>query len=128
MSGAAPVTPAGIVLYGIETCDTCRNARRWLAARGITHRFHDLRRDGLDRPILDGWIARIAWDELPNRRGQTWRRIPDSTRSALRDAQGLIELALAEPLVLRRPVLDDGTKLLVGFSEQTYAAAFGLPG
>lgn len=128
MSGAAPAPPARIVLHGIETCDTCRNARRWLAEHGIVHRFHDLRRDGLDQATLADWTARVAWDALPNRRGQTWRRIPESTRSALRDAQGLIALALAEPLVLRRPILDDGTRLLVGYSEQTYAAAFGLPG
>jgi Spx/MgsR family transcriptional regulator len=122
MSSPQPAPTTGIVLYGIETCDTCRQARRWLTSHGVAYRFHDLRRDGLQRSTLEGWLGRIAWEELPNRRGQTWRRLDARTRDALCDAESLIAVAIAEPLVLRRPVLDDGAMLLVGYSDETYAA------
>ena len=76
MSGAQPGPTTPIVLYGIDNCDTCRLARRWLGAHAIAHRFHDIRRDGLPRTTLESWLSRIAWDERLNRRGQTWRRLP----------------------------------------------------
>ena len=112
------------VVFGIETCDTVRRARQWLRAQGIAHRFHDLRRDGLARADLERWLARVPWDTLVNRRGTTWRRLLPAQRAAVTDQSSAIEALLAEPTLVRRPVVEAGDVLLVGFTEAVYLAAF----
>lgn len=113
-----------VVLHGIDNCDQCRKARHWLLARGLTVRFHDLRRDGLDRRMLERWLSHLPWDALLNRRGQSWRKLDESQRRAVVDRDSLIELLLAEPLLVKRPVLEAGDRLLLGFSEAAYDSAF----
>jgi len=120
-----------LTLYGIETCDSCRDARRWLTAHGLQARFHDLRRDGLDRSMLDRWLRETPAQDLLNRRGQSWRRLPEALRPALNDEPGIIEALLAVPLLVKRPVLEGAGPLLIGFAEPAYRrlldAATGLP-
>lgn len=113
-----------VLLHGIDNCDQCRKARQWLLARGLTVQFHDLRRDGLDRRMLERWLSHLPWDALLNRRGQSWRKLGESQRRAVVDRESLIELLLAEPLLVKRPVLEAGDRLLLGFSQAAYDSAF----
>jgi len=111
------------ILYGIPHCDTVVRARRWLDAHGVPYRFHDLRRDGLDEALLADWIAGLGWEALLNRRGTTWRRLPESTRARI-DRTAAIRLMLEQPAVIRRPVLARGKRLHLGFSADHYRAIF----
>ena len=104
-----------ITLYGIKNCDTCRKARKWLHAEGIDHSYHDFREDGLDDKSLSKWVAAVGWETLLNRRGTTWRKLPEADRDGLTPA-GAAVLMLNNPTLIKRPVFDmDGT-YLVGFS------------
>ncbi|GAB2780736.1 ArsC family reductase [Halomonas shantousis] len=110
-----------VILYGIKTCDTCRKARKALETHGVPYRYHDLREDGLDAARLDGFLTRADWQSLLNTRSQTWRGLPDEERQAL-DAERARALLLAHPTLIKRPVLDTGDALIVGFKNETYAA------
>ncbi len=105
-----------ITLYGIKSCDTCRKALAWLNAEGIGHVYHDFRKDGLDAAMLDVWIKELGWETLINRRGTTWRKIPEAERQDLTPARAKA-LMLANPTVIKRPVLDLGEKRLIGFTD-----------
>ncbi len=110
------------VLYGIDTCDQCRKARQWLAAYPIPVRFHDLRRDGFDAAVLEHWLTQLPIEALLNRRGLTWRRLDEAQRRSADDPIGLAALLLANPLLVKRPVLSVGGQLQIGFSTVAYAA------
>jgi Spx/MgsR family transcriptional regulator len=110
-----------IVMYGIKNCDTVRKARRWLEAHDIHYRFHDFRADGLDEDMLAAWIGELGWEQLLNRRGTTWRKLPEAERNAI-DRDSALHLMLAQPAIIRRPVLDTGDTRQVGFSEETYSS------
>ena len=114
-----------LVVYGIDTCDQVRKARQWLRARDLEHRFHDFRRDGLDRAILLRWAARVPWDSLLNRRGQTWRRLEPAQRAGIVDQSTALSAMLSEVTLIKRPVLDTGRSLLVGFDPEKYELEFG---
>lgn len=113
-----------VVVFGIENCDQVRKARAWLRARSIEHRFHDLRRDGLDAQRLSLWLARVPWDSLLNRRGLSWRRLDPARRAAVTDQASASELMLEEPLLVKRPVLQMPDQIVIGFSELLYAGLF----
>lgn len=112
-----------ITVYGLRNCDTCRKARKWLQSQGIEHRFHDVRADGLERATLGRWVAALGWETLLNRRGTTWRQLPESERGPL-TPESATALMLAHPSLIKRPVFDTGGHYLVGFSkaEQTALA------
>ena len=107
-----------VTVYGIPNCDQIRKTRQWLAEHGIDHHFHDYRRDGLDRELLAGWVAAVGHDTLLNRRGTTWRALDEAARQSATDPGQAIALMLAQPALIKRPVirLDDTGALLVGFS------------
>jgi arsenate reductase (glutaredoxin) len=112
-----------IVLHGIPNCDTVKKARAWLSGRGIEHRFHDLRRDGVPGHRLDAWIAQIGWERLLNRKGTTWRRLDASAQAAALDPPGARALMLREPSVIRRPVVDwPGGSCSAGFDPADWGA------
>lgn len=113
-----------MILYGIKNCDTVRKARRWLDERGQQYDFHDLRADGLDRGTIESWLRYVDWVSLLNKRGTTWRRLEDERKSDLDEDRG-IDLMLAHPALIKRPVLVTDTRCLVGFSEADYAALIG---
>ena len=110
-------------LHGIRNCDTVRKARRWLNAHGIDHAWYDFRVDGLSVEAIDRWLAAVGDEVLVNRRGRTWRALPEATRENL-DAAALRDLLIAEPALIRRPVLEDGDEVVVGFDPDAYAARF----
>lgn len=102
-------------LYGIPNCDTVKRARAWFAGQGRDVRFHDFRKDGVPAAELDRWIAHLGWERLLNRQGTTWRRLDEATRAGVTDAASARALMLAQPSVIKRPVVDWGSTLTVGF-------------
>jgi arsenate reductase len=110
-------------LYGIKNCDTIRKARKWLDGNGIAYTFHDFRTDGLDKKMLAAWVKELGWEQLINRRGTTWRNLSGEEKDGLTERKA-IELMLAHPAVIKRPVLDIDTSRVVGFIEADYKKIF----
>jgi len=108
-----------LTLYGIKNCDTVRKARRWLDSQSIPYRYHDLRDDGLPQPLLQDWLARVGPETLINRRSPGWRKVPQEQRDSL-DAQSAVGLLQETPTLIKRPVLDTGEQLTVGFNEKDW--------
>ncbi len=108
-----------ITLYGIKNCDSVRKARRWLEDGGVEYQFHDLRADGVEAPLLQGWIEQLGWEKLLNRRSATWRQLPDDEKTDL-DARRAAALMLQHPTLIKRPLLDSSSSLLVGFDQQSW--------
>ena len=113
-----------MIMYGIRSCDTIRKARAWLDAAGVAYEFHDYKVAGVDAAALDRWVDRLGWTVLLNRAGTTFRALPDAARADL-DRDRAVALMLASPSSIKRPVIEDGDTLVVGFSADRYAAAFG---
>lgn len=113
-----------ITLYGIPNCDTVKKARTWMAAQGHSFEFHDFKKHGLERATATAWLEQLDWEVLVNRKGTTWRNLPDQRRAAIGDKAGALELVLETPSVIKRPVLDRDGKFSVGFSESQYAEYF----
>ncbi len=107
-------------LYGIKNCDTVRRARRSLEQAGIEFRYHDFRQDGLNADVLEDWLERAGEDALINRRGTTWRKLEEGQRS-LADRDAAIQLLLAQPSLIKRPVFEHGGALRIGFARQDEA-------
>ena len=113
-----------VTIYGIKNCDTMKKARAWLDGRGIAHDFHDYKTAGIGRAQLEGWARVVGWQTLLNRAGTTFRALPEPEKDALTEKKA-IALMTAQPSMIKRPVLDVGGKLLVGFKPDHYAEAFG---
>ena len=111
-----------VTLYGIRNCDTVKKARAWLDARGVDYAFHDYKTAGLERERLQRWCEELGWESLLNRAGTTFRKLPDADRRNL-DAKKAVTLMLAQPSLIRRPVLDLGGRRLLGFKPEAYAGA-----
>lgn len=112
-------------IYGIKTCDTMKKARAWLDAHGVAYSFHDYKIDGIDRARLAGWCKAVGWETLLNRSGTTFRKLPEADKQDLDEAKA-IDLMLAQPSMIKRPVLTRGTgKPLVGFKPDLYQNAIG---
>ena len=114
-----------VILYGIPNCDTIKKARRWLNNAGIEYHFHDYRKDGLDEQTLKQWSAELDWEQLLNRRGTTWRKLPEEQKAAINEELA-IQLMLEQPAMIKRPLLDNNSQKALGFSEQQYKDIFGL--
>lgn len=111
-----------ITVYGIKNCDTIKKARAWLEAEGVDHDFHDYKVAGIDEAQLRGWAAELGWDRLLNRAGTTFRKLPDADKEGL-DEDKAIALMIAQPSMIKRPVLDLGNRRLVGFGVETWRKA-----
>jgi arsenate reductase len=110
-------------IYGIKNCDTMKKARAWLEANGRDYGFHDYRAEGIDARTLRGWNEKVGWEKLLNKSSTTFRALPDADKANL-DEDKALRLMLAEPTMIKRPVLDVDGRLTVGFSPDAYAAAF----
>lgn len=108
-----------IILYGIANCYTCRKARKYLNGRGASYRFHDLRKEGLDRALAVRWLEQLGADALLNRRSTTWRQLSEAER-ARAGSDGLPDLLVQHPTLVKRPVLDANGRTLTGFRETEY--------
>jgi arsenate reductase len=113
-----------MILYGIKNCDTVKKARRWLDANDVAFTFHDFRIDGLTQKTIENWLQKVSWETLLNKRGATWRKLEDPRKGQLDEAIA-IELMLANPTLIKRPVVTVNNDCLVGFKEADYAAYFG---
>ncbi len=112
-----------ITLYGIKACDTMKKARVWLDGKGVAYGFHDYKVKGADRVELEKWVAEHGWEKVLNRAGTTFRKLPDEAKADL-DAEKAMALMMAQPSMIKRPVLDLGTgQTLLGFKPEAYEAA-----
>lgn len=112
-----------ITLYGIKNCDTMKKARAWLDGHGVAYAFHDYKTAGIDGARLDGWMAQVGWETLLNRAGTTFRKLPETEREGL-DASRARSLMLAQPSMIKRPVLERDGRITVGFKPDIYEGLF----
>ncbi len=106
-----------IIVYGLKNCDTCRRAMKWLDGEGIEALLHDLRDDGLDTTQLKQWVAELGWENMLNRRGTTWRKLPSAHTKDVNEASATALMA-AHPALIKRPMFDLGDKRVIGFRDQ----------
>jgi len=112
-----------ITIYGIKNCDTMKKARAWLDKHDVDYAFHDYKTAGIEREQLEQWCNKVGWEALLNRAGTTFRKLPDKDKNGL-DTKKAVALMLAQPSMIKRPVLDLGRgKLMVGFASESYSAA-----
>jgi arsenate reductase (glutaredoxin) len=116
---AKPVT-----IYGIKNCDTMKKARAWLDKHGVAYSSHDYKTQGVEKSALEHWAKAVGWEALLNRAGTTFRKLPDKDKENVTEKKA-IALMLAQPSMIKRPLLDIGGKLFVGFKPETYEKAFG---
>jgi arsenate reductase len=108
------------IIYGIKNCDTMKKARAWLDSHGVAYSFHDYKTEGISKDKLKRWADEVGWETLLNRAGTTFRKLPDADKDGLNERKALA-LMLAQPSMVKRPVLEAGAKLLVGFKPEIYA-------
>ena len=113
-----------MIMYGIKNCDTIKKARRWLEENNIDYHFHDVRTDGLEQATIESWLQSVSWEKLLNKRATTWRQLDDPRKEQL-DQSIAVELLLAHPTLIKRPVLVDNSTCIVGFKDAEYAAQLG---
>ena len=106
-------------LYGIKNCDTVKKARRWLEDHGIEYQFHDFRQDGLDKKLLTSWVDLLGWESVVNKRSTTWRNLTDKEKEISTNSQA-VKLLAANPTLIKRPVVQKGNVLFVGFKESEF--------
>ncbi|MFA7261741.1 MAG: ArsC family reductase [Caulobacter sp.] len=113
-----------VTLHGIKACDTMKKARDWLDGHGVAYAFHDYKAVGIDAATLEVWAGKVGWEALLNRAGTTFRKLPDADKVGLDQARA-IALMVAQPSMIKRPVLDVDGALTVGFKPEVYARLFG---
>ncbi len=111
-------------LYGIRNCDTVKKARAWLDGHGVVYRFHDFKTEGVTPEQLALWCGTLGWEEVLNRAGTTFRKLPEPERADLDEGKA-VALMLAHPSAIKRPVVEAGETILVGFKPETFERAFG---
>jgi Spx/MgsR family transcriptional regulator len=112
-----------ITLYGIKNCDTVKKARKWLDLHGIEYRFHDFRADGLAPETVAGWLEELGWESLVNRRSTSWKALDEATREGMDNSSALAAI-MAQPTLIKRPLLDTGHERFTGFSAASYQTIF----
>jgi len=112
-----------VTLYGISSCDTIRKAKTWLKNRQIEFEFHDYRKQGLEQKLLESMISVLGWEAMLNRRGTTWRALPDQVKEQI-DQTSAIQVMLDNPAIIKRPILATANQLHLGFSDRQYQEIF----
>ena len=112
-----------VTIYGIKNCDTMKKARSWLEAHDVAYAFHDYKTAGIERAVLEGWARALGWATLLNRAGTTFRKLPDADKDGLTEKKA-IALMLAQPSMIKRPVLEKKGRITVGFKPDEYAKIF----
>ncbi len=112
-----------VTIYGIKACDTMKKAQAWLAEHGVQTVFHNYKSRGIDEHTLRAWIAELGWETVLNRAGTTFRKLPEDVRATV-DAERAVALMLAQPSMIKRPVLDIDGRLVAGFKPEVYARLF----
>jgi len=112
-----------LTMYGIPNCDTVKRARAWLEKHKVEYAFHDYKKAGVDKAMLEGWVKQAGWETLLNRAGTTFRKLPDADKDGLTEKKA-IALMLAQPSMIKRPVLEKKGRITVGFKPEEYAKLF----
>lgn len=115
--------PKSVTLFGLATCDTTRAARKWLDQRKVAYSFHDVRADGVTKAQVEAWAKALGWEKLLNKASTTWRELPEADKADV-DARKAVALMLKHPTLIKRPVLDAGGELMLGFKPEVYAKVF----
>jgi arsenate reductase len=110
-------------MYGIPNCDTIKKARKWLEANNVTYEFHDYKKLGVPEKELKRWVREAGWETVLNKRGTTWRKLDDDTKKNINETSA-IKIMLENPSIIKRPVLESGNSLLIGFQESDYQQLF----
>ncbi|MBT8127641.1 MAG: ArsC family reductase [Gammaproteobacteria bacterium] len=108
-----------ITIYGIPNCDTIKKARKWLEANGVEYEFHDYKKKGVPEKKLIAWVKKAGWDHVLNKRSTTWRKLDDTARDNI-DETRAVKIMLDYPSIIKRPVLESGNTLLIGFNNADY--------
>jgi arsenate reductase len=112
-----------VTIYGIKNCDTMKKARVWLDKRGVAYSFHDYKTEGVAKSDLETWAKQVGWEALLNRAGTTFRKLPDKDKENITEKKA-VALMLEQPSMIKRPVLDIGGKITVGFRPEIYERLF----
>jgi Spx/MgsR family transcriptional regulator len=112
-----------MIIYGISNCDTVKKAKNWLDSHNIDYKFHDFRKDGINRDIINGWLNTVAWDKILNKRSTSWRNLDASTQQAV-NATNVVDLLVENPTLIKRPVMNVNDIITVGFNSDTYQGIF----
>lgn len=110
-------------LYGIKNCDTIRKARKWLESNGVNCAFHDVRSDGIDSETVAKWVNYAGWEKVLNKRGTTWRQLAEEVKNNV-SGENIVDLLTEHPTMIKRPVLETGSIIEIGFSEARYRELF----
>jgi arsenate reductase len=114
----------GAILYGIPNCDTVKKARNWLDLHKVDYRFHDYRAAGIEKKRLEAWCKTAGWEVVLNKNSTTFKALPEAERAGL-DRDRAIALMQREPTIIKRPVMEEGGRVIVGFKPEVYERAFG---
>jgi len=106
-------------MYGIPNCNSIKKARDWLTANHIDYHFHNYKKDGIDTKTLESWCVQVGWETLLNQRGTTWRKLSADDKADVNESKA-IQLMCLYPSMIKRPVLENGNKIIVGFNEDIY--------
>ena len=109
-----------VTVYGIPNCGSVKKARDWLDEQGIAYDFHDFKKAGIDKDTIAGWMKQVSWEVLVNRKGTTWRGLPDAVKDGVTSAASATQLMMNNPSVIKRPVICKGKTVLVGFDTDLY--------
>tara|TARA_R110001583_G_scaffold146299_1_gene298318 strand:- start:1103 stop:1456 length:354 start_codon:yes stop_codon:yes gene_type:complete len=112
-----------ITMYGIKNCDTIKKARSWLDNAAIDFTFHDYKKDGLSATLVDQWLNELGWEALINKRGTTWRALPEPLKTQM-DRTSARQVMLDNPSIIKRPLLDTGNQKILGFKPGDYESLF----
>lgn len=112
-----------ITMYGIKNCDTIKKARKWLEENGVDYQFHDYKKDGLNEAQLDSWLDELGFEALINKRGTTWRKLPDDIKDNI-DRDSARAVMLENQSIIKRPLLDTGSQKVLGFKADEYQQLF----
>ena len=109
-----------IEVYGIPNCNTVKKAVDWLQKHFLPYRFHDYKKEGITKEKLETWCHHFGWENLLNKAGTTWRKLPDDVKATIINQPSAIKLMLEQNSVIKRPVIEAGEKLLIRFNEEEY--------
>lgn len=111
---------AKIILYGIPNCDTTKKALAWLSKKKVTFSFHDYRHLGISKEKLEAWCNKAGWETIFNKRSTTWRELPEAEQKKVIDRSGAIKIMMSNNSIIKRPIIETGNDLIVGFKEEQY--------
>lgn len=112
------------MVYGIPNCDTTKKAVTWLNKKKIVFSFHDYKQQGINKEKLNEWCNKAGWETIFNKRSTTWRELPETEQKKVKDQPSAIKLMMGSNSIIKRPVIENGNDLIVGFNEEQYQKTF----